>query len=133
MDLIWPQSTNFGIFYLLLIHLHQKNLIFGLNCTYKIFRKVMAGLPPRHCTWSVKLMPPILSESKFTSSFCFPFKVPDDPTATSYYVHKCSAVARNFYILNYSFLSNNCSAVCITKQAKIEFWRLSDLWRFKTR
>ena len=30
----------------------------------------------------VKLMPPSLSESKVTPSFCFPFKIPDDPTAT---------------------------------------------------
>ena len=30
----------------------------------------------------VKSMPPSLSESKVTPSFCFPFKIPDDPTAT---------------------------------------------------
>ena len=34
----------------------------------------------------VKSMLPSLSESKVTPSFCFPFKIPDDPTATSNYV-----------------------------------------------
>ena len=34
----------------------------------------------------VKSMPPSLSELKVTPSFCFPFKIPDDPTATSKYV-----------------------------------------------
>ena len=41
MDLIWPQSTNFGIFYLLFIHFHKQILIFGLNFTYEIFNKVL--------------------------------------------------------------------------------------------
>ena len=31
----------------------------------------------------VKSMPPSLSELKVTPSFCFPFKIPDDPTATN--------------------------------------------------
>ena len=31
----------------------------------------------------VKSMPPSLSELKVTPSFCFPFKIPDDLTATS--------------------------------------------------
>ena len=31
----------------------------------------------------VKSMPPSLSELKVTPSFGFPFKIPDDPTATS--------------------------------------------------
>ena len=31
----------------------------------------------------VKSMPPSLSELKVTPSFCFPFKIPDDPTATT--------------------------------------------------
>ena len=31
----------------------------------------------------VKSMPPSLSELKVSPSFCFPFKIPDDPTATS--------------------------------------------------
>jgi hypothetical protein len=35
----------------------------------------------------VKSMPPSLSELKVTPSFCFAFKFPDDPTATSKYVH----------------------------------------------
>ena len=33
----------------------------------------------------VKSMPPSLSELKVTPSFCFPFKIPDDPTATNTY------------------------------------------------
>ena len=33
----------------------------------------------------VKSMPPSLSELKVTPSFCFPFKIPDDPTATVIY------------------------------------------------
>ena len=36
----------------------------------------------------VKSMPPSLSESKVTPSFCFPFKIPDDPTATKQYQQK---------------------------------------------
>ena len=31
----------------------------------------------------VKSMLPISSELKVTPSFCFPFKIPDDPTATN--------------------------------------------------
>ena len=31
-------------------------------------------------------MPPSLSELKVTPSFCFPFKIPDDPTATNNYL-----------------------------------------------
>ena len=31
----------------------------------------------------VKSMPPSLSELKVTPSYCFPFKIPDDPTATN--------------------------------------------------
>ena len=31
----------------------------------------------------VKSKPPILSKLKVTPSFCFPFKIPDDPTASS--------------------------------------------------
>ena len=30
----------------------------------------------------VKSMPPSLSELKVTPTFCFAFKIPDDPTAT---------------------------------------------------
>ena len=35
----------------------------------------------------VKSMTSCLSELKVTPSFCFPFKIPDDPTATTTYVH----------------------------------------------
>ena len=31
----------------------------------------------------VEAMSPSLSELKVTSSFCFPFKIPDDPTTTN--------------------------------------------------
>ena len=34
----------------------------------------------------VKSMPPSLSELKATPSFCFPFKIPDNPTATRLYI-----------------------------------------------
>ena len=34
----------------------------------------------------VKSMPPSLSELKVTPSFCFPFKIYDDPTASNMYV-----------------------------------------------
>ena len=33
----------------------------------------------------VKSMLPSLSELKVTPSFCFPFKIPDNPTATNIY------------------------------------------------
>ena len=35
----------------------------------------------------VKSMPPSLSELKVLPSFCFAFKIPDDVTVTSMYVH----------------------------------------------
>ena len=35
----------------------------------------------------VKSMPPSLSELKVTPSFFFPFKIPDDPTATNVFVY----------------------------------------------
>ena len=34
----------------------------------------------------VKSMPPSLSELKVTPSFCFPFKIRDDPTASNKYI-----------------------------------------------
>ena len=34
----------------------------------------------------VKSMPPSLSELKVTPSFCFPIKIPDDPTASNEYL-----------------------------------------------
>ena len=34
----------------------------------------------------VKSMPPTLSELKVTPNFCFPFKIPDDPTAINMHV-----------------------------------------------
>ena len=35
----------------------------------------------------VKSMPPSLSELKVTPSFCYPFKIADNPTASSPYIH----------------------------------------------
>ena len=35
----------------------------------------------------VKSMPPSLSELKVIPSLCFPFKIPDDPTATNIYIY----------------------------------------------
>ena len=34
----------------------------------------------------VKSMPPSLSELKVEPSFCFPFKIPDDPTASNKHI-----------------------------------------------
>ena len=72
MGLIWPQSTNFGIFYMLLIHL--------VIVSFENF---------------VKSMPPNLSELKVTPSFCFPFKIPDDLTATSKYLYDSSILGKS--------------------------------------
>ena len=36
----------------------------------------------------VKSMPPSLSELKVIPSFCFAFKIPDDPTATTVHTYK---------------------------------------------
>ena len=58
--------------------------IHSLNFTYEIFRKVKA-LHMVSFENFVKSMPPTLSELKVTPSFCFPFKIPDDPTATITY------------------------------------------------
>ena len=41
----------------------------------------------------VKSMPPSLSELKVTPSFCFPFKIPDDPTPTNSYVYHNASLA----------------------------------------
>ena len=40
----------------------------------------------------VKSMPPSLSELKVTPSFCFPFKIPDDPTASTVYMAKATSL-----------------------------------------
>ena len=44
---------KFWYFLLVTYSFSLKILIFGLNFTYEIFRKVMAWASPRHCTWSV--------------------------------------------------------------------------------
>ena len=41
----------------------------------------------------IKSMPPSLSELKVTPSFCFPFKIPDDPTATNVYLDSSAVVS----------------------------------------
>ena len=46
----------------------------------------------------VKSMPPSLSELKVTPSFCFPFKIPDDPTASIEYL-VCKKVFEYTYLL----------------------------------
>ena len=84
MDLIWPQSTNLGIFYMLFTLFLVTNFSFGLNFTYKIFRKVKMHMVSFENF--VKSMTPSLLESKVTPSFCFPFKIPDDPTTISSWV-----------------------------------------------
>ena len=57
----------------------------------------MSRLPPMVSFENfVKSMPPNLSELKVTPSFCFPFKIPDDPTATT--VYKKTVKYGNFYI-----------------------------------
>ena len=40
----------------------------------------------------VKSMPPSLSELKVTPSFCFPFKIPDDPTALLFILGSCETI-----------------------------------------
>ena len=39
-------------------------------------------------------MPPSLSELKVTPSFCFPFKIPDDPTASIKYINPTTTEKR---------------------------------------
>ena len=90
MDLIWPQSTNLGIFYMLFTQFLVTNFNFGLNFTYEIFRKVnvQASSQTLHMVSFenfVKAMTPSLLELKVTPSFLFAFKIPDDVTATTVY------------------------------------------------
>ena len=82
---------KFWYFLLVTYSFSLKILIFGLNSTYEIFRKAMAwassqALHMVSFETFVKSMPPSLSELKVTPSFCFPFKIPDDPTETRYIV-----------------------------------------------
>ena len=68
------------------------NFSFGLNFTFEIFRKVniQASSQALHMVSFeiiVKSMPPSLTESKVTPSFCFPFKIPDDPTPITMQCH----------------------------------------------
>ena len=57
----------------------------------------------------VKSMPPSLSESKVTPSFCFPFKIPDDPTATKQYQQKGTRPEkRRDYYLKKTHLAEFC-------------------------
>ena len=41
----------------------------------------------------VKSMPPSLSELKVTPSFCFPIKIPDDPTTTKLHTQILKALS----------------------------------------
>jgi hypothetical protein len=86
-----PDMASVHKFWYFLLVTHSftlKNLIFGLNFTYEIFRKVMAwALHMVSFENFVKSMPPSLSELKVTPSFCYPFKIADNPTASSTYIH----------------------------------------------
>ena len=57
---------------------------------------------------SVKSMPPNLLESKLTHSFCFPFKIPDDPTATN----KCDVRTLGQYLV-VEFQAQGCKITLI--------------------
>ena len=59
----------------------------------------------------VKSMQPSLSELKVTPSFCFPFKIPDDPTASNFYKQillkktKCIEQIGNLFSMNVSLFN----------------------------
>ena len=79
----------------------------------------------------VKSMPPSLLELKVTPSFCFPFKIPDDPTATNKY----NLLVQVFEILTANFHKNRKTHVRFTLEAnrisilKIRcFWSCHSLW-----
>ena len=51
----------------------------------------------------VKSMPPSLSELKVTPSLCFPFKIPDDLTATTIYLqstHWVRIFSQGFFLFS---------------------------------
>ena len=53
----------------------------------------------------VKSMPPSLSELKVKPSFCFPFKIPDDPTTTNIYISILNKIVEN--VESSEFLDNS--------------------------
>ena len=61
----------------------------------------------------VKSMPPSLSELKVTPSFCFPFKIPDDPTATIIYCERIITLLCPFSYLISKTIVQFCGVVSI--------------------
>ena len=58
----------------------------------------------------VKSMPPSLSELKVTPSFCFSFKIPDDPTATNtYYVNFGTVMYMTFFHRGINRIRPDCN------------------------
>ena len=60
----------------------------------RFLEKSMSMLPPSFKNF-VKSMPPSLSDLRFTPSFCFAFKIPDDCAVTSLYT---STILRHFFL-----------------------------------
>ena len=90
MDMIWPQSTNFGIFYFFIHSFSLTNLNFWTKLYIQDFglENRWPGLSPMVSFENfVNSMLPSLSALKVTPSFCFAFKIPDNPTTTNWY--KC--------------------------------------------
>ena len=73
----------------------------------------------------VKSMPPSLSELKVKPSFCFPFKIPDDLTATSTYVQAiCTQFLKQTNIKRCSCLRLYCTCAYIVE---FQDWRICSL------
>ena len=71
---------DFGINNLILIHVNYWNFQKS-----EIFKKISYAVHMVSLENFVKSMLPSLSELKVKPSFCFAFKIPDDPTATNKY------------------------------------------------
>ena len=69
---------DFGINNLILIHVNYWNFKKS-----EIFKHSSYAVHMVSFENFVKLVSPSLSELKVTPSFCFAFKIPDDPTATN--------------------------------------------------
>ena len=63
----------------------------------------------------VKSMPPSLSELKVTPSFCFPFKIPDDPTASNKYNTSGSLIFREIHEYEKYDSSEDFTTLCKEK------------------
>ena len=78
---------DFGINNLILIHVNywnfKKSEIFK-NSSYAVHMVSFENF--------VKLVSPSLSELKVTPSFCFPFKIRDDPTASTKHIGSLHSV-----------------------------------------